>query len=86
MANAIPKWIQERLSRLWKTYNSEELTFEMIEKVLSPMDERNTISVFLNELKKAGWIDVNPGKEDPRKRVYILKAPNEVMMNIEKEK
>ena len=81
MANAIPKWVQERLSRLWKKYESKEMTFEMIQEVLS-MDDRNTISVFLNELRSADWIEVKSRKEDARKRIYTLKEPNEIMMEI----
>lgn len=83
MAKAIPKWVQERLSKIWKTYDSKELTFEMIEKVLSPIDDRNTISVFLNELKKAEWIEVKPSEKDLRKRVYIFKQPNIIMREIQ---
>jgi len=82
MAKAIPKWVQERLSKIWKTYDSRELTFEMIEKVLTPMDDRNTISVFLNELKKAEWIEIKPNEKDLRKRIYILKEPNKIMTEI----
>ena len=82
MAKPIPKWVQERLSKIWKTHNSKELTFEMIEKILSPMDDRNTISVFLNELKKADWIEVKLSESDARKRIYVLKEPNKIMMEI----
>ncbi|MBS3093804.1 hypothetical protein J4456_04470 [Candidatus Pacearchaeota archaeon] len=82
MAKPIPKWVQERVSRIWKKYNSKELTFDMIEKVLSPMDDRNTISVFLNELKKAEWIEIKPSKEDMRKKIYTLKEPNIIMKEL----
>jgi len=81
MAKPIPKWVQERLSRLWKKYDNKELTFEMIEKVLC-MDDRNTISAFLNELKVADWIEIKLSKEDTRKRVYILKEPNIIMQEL----
>lgn len=81
MANAIPKWVQERLSKIWKEYNGKEMTYEMIEKILS-LDDKNTISVFLNELKKSGWIKVKLDQNDARKRVYLIKQPNEVMMEI----
>ncbi|MBU2562128.1 MAG: hypothetical protein KKF68_00505 [Nanoarchaeota archaeon] len=82
MAKPIPKWVQERVSRLWKKYNSKELTFEMIEKILSPMDDRNTISVFLNELKKAEWIEIKPSSEDLRKKIYTIKEPNIIMREL----
>ena len=64
-----------------KKYDNKELTFEMIEKVLC-MDDRNTISAFLNELKVADWIEIKLSKEDTRKRVYILKEPNIIMQEL----
>lgn len=82
MAKAIPKWVQERYSILWKKFKDKEITYENIEKTLS-IDDKNTISVFINELKKAGWIDVQLDKQDSRKRVYSLLSPNEAMGEIE---
>jgi len=81
MANAIPKWVQERVSKLWKEHDNGEMTYEKIETILKP-DERNTINVFLSELKKAGWINIKPNKEDLRKKIYILNEPNKIMAEI----
>jgi len=81
MAKAIPKWVQERLSRLWKKYDSKAINFKMIKEVLT-MDDDNTIRVFLNELKKAEWIDVQLSPESSRERVYILKEPNVIMREL----
>ncbi len=82
MAKAIPKWVQERISKLYKKYKNKEMTFEMIKDVLSPMDDKNTISVFLNELRNANWIEVKLSEDDARKRIYTLKEPNKIMMEI----
>ncbi len=81
MAKAIPKWVQERLSRLWKKYGGGEMTYPMITKVLS-IDDKSTINVFLSELRNAGWIEVQPNKDDARKKIYLLKEPNKIMMEI----
>ena len=81
MAKPIPKWVQERLSRLWKKYGNEEMTYEKIKKVLC-MDNATTISVFLNELKRAEWINIKPSEADARKRVYIINEPNKIMQEI----
>jgi len=82
MAKAIPKWVQDRVSRLWKKYEDKEaITFKMIKDVLK-MDDDNTIRVFINELKKADWIEVQLSPESSRERVYILKEPNKIMMEI----
>jgi DNA-binding MarR family transcriptional regulator len=81
MANTIPKWVQERYAKLWNKYQENGVTYEDIQDTLK-MDDRNVISVFLNELKKAGWIDVQLSEKDSRQRVYILRTPNEVMAEI----
>lgn len=81
MTKSIPKWVQERFSLLWQEHENKQLTYEEIEKVLK-IDDRNTISVFLSELKKAGWIDIKLSDGDSRKRVYTLKSPNQVMLEI----
>ncbi|MEK6951990.1 MAG: hypothetical protein AABX29_03170 [Nanoarchaeota archaeon] len=80
MAKPIPKWVQERLSKLWKKYEGREMSYEQIEEVLKP-DEKTTISVFLNELKKAEWIDIRRG-EDARIRIYTIKEPNIILKDI----
>jgi len=80
MAKPIPKWVQERLSKLWKKYEGKEMSYEQIESVLKP-DEKTTISVFLNELKKAEWIDIRRG-EDARIRIYTIKEPNKILREI----
>lgn len=84
MAKPIPKWVQERLSKLWSKFGDKEMTYEEIRKTLS-IDEDTTISVFLNELKRAEWIEVKLGEGDARKRVYALKSPNEVIASIHRE-
>ena len=81
MAKPIPKWVQERVSKLYKEYDNQELSFEMIKNVLT-LDDRNTISVFLNELRKAGWMEVKLNPKDSRKRIYALKDPKKIMMEI----
>jgi hypothetical protein len=81
MAKPIPKWVQERLSRLWKKYENQAITFKMIKEVLS-MDDDNTIRVFINELKTADWIDVQLSPESSRERIYIIKEPNKIMTEI----
>ncbi len=81
MAKPIPKWVQERLSRLWKEYGEKTMTFKMIKDVLV-IDNDNAIRVFINELKKANWIDVQLSPESSRERVYTLKEPNEIMKEL----
>ena len=81
MTKPIPKWVQERLARLWNKYKEQAITFKMIKAVLT-MDDDNTIRVFLNELKSAEWVEVQLSPESSRERVYIIKEPNQVMLEI----
>ena len=80
MAKPIPKWVQERLSKLWKEFEGKEMSYEQIKEILKP-DEKTTIGVFLSELKKAEWVDIRRG-EDARVRIYTLKEPNKILKEI----
>lgn len=80
MAKPIPKWVQERLSKLWKEFEGKEMSYAQIKDILKP-DEKTTIGVFLSELKKAGWVGVRRGK-DARVRIYTLKEPNKILKEI----
>ena len=85
MANPIPKWVMVRYSKLWKKFESNPVSYEQIEKVLT-IDDKRVISVFLSDLKKAGWIDIGLDKEDTRKRIYTLKSPELIVKEIAKIK
>lgn len=80
MAKPIPKWVQERLSKLWKKFEDREMSYEQITETLKP-DEKTTIGVFLSELKKAGWIDIRGGN-DARVKIYTLKEPNKILKEL----
>ncbi len=81
MVNPIPKWVMKRYSKLWKKYNRKTFTYEDIKKVLT-VDDTRMISVFINELRKANWIEIQLDKEDTRKRIYQLKSPNLIVEQI----
>lgn len=74
MVNPIPKWVWKRYAKLWQKFKETPFTFEQAQKELKHLD-RNLISVMFNELKTAGWIAVNLGEGDSRKRVYNLLNP-----------
>ncbi len=78
MVNPIPKWVWKRYAKLWQKFKSNPFTFEEAQKELKHLD-RNVISVMFNELKNAGWIAVNLGEGDSRKRVYTLLTPAEIV-------
>lgn len=78
MTNVIPKWVMERYAILWNKFESQEIDFKAIQNTLN-LDDSNTIRVFLSELKNAGWMEVKPDKQDPRRRLYSLITPNIVI-------
>jgi len=81
MTNAIPKWVMTRYSKLWKKHDKKSFEYEDIQKVLK-LDDRRIISVFINELKTAGWIDIQLNPKDTRKRLYTLKSPQKIVEEI----
>jgi len=83
MAKSIRKWVMDRYSILWERFADNPISFKQIKDTLK-IDDKNVISVFLNELRKSGWVDVKLDKEDIRKRLYTLKSPNKVIMEISK--
>jgi len=84
MVNPIPKWVWKRYAKLWQKFKDKPFTFEQAQKELKFLD-RNLISVMFNELKNAGWIGVNLGEGDSRKRVYNLLNPLEIVESIKND-
>lgn len=82
MAKAIPKWVQIRYAKIWNKHKDKEISYADIEKILK-IDGKNTISVFLNELRNAGWIQIKLDEKDTRKRYYILKKPEIIIKQME---
>tara|TARA_Y100000034_G_scaffold116304_1_gene154475 strand:+ start:898 stop:1164 length:267 start_codon:yes stop_codon:yes gene_type:complete len=78
MTKPIPKWVQERVSKLWKEFGNKEVTYKEIEDKLT-LDDKNTISAFLRELNRAGWIETKLSEDDMRKRLYKIKEPNLIL-------
>ena len=83
MANPIPKWVMFRYAKLWKKYKDKAITYDDIQNTLKS-DDKNVIGVFLNELKKAGWIKAQLNEKDSRMRDYTLRNPLEVIGEIPK--
>jgi len=83
MANVLPKWIMRGFVRLWQKYKNNPITFSDVMQSLGYEDkDRVTASVFLNELKNAGWVNIEISKEDSRKRIYYLKPIESIFEEI----
>lgn len=80
MAIPIPKWIQKRYAALWMKFKDNSFTHEQAVRILK--EDEQLISVFLSDLKKAGWLEVTLDQEDSRIRKYKLKEPNQAVKEI----
>jgi len=78
MAEPLPRWIMKRYSLLWNSFKSKEFTHKKAKEILNEKDER-IVSLFLSDLKKYGWLDVNLDPNDSRIRVYRLKKPEDAV-------
>ncbi len=78
---SLPEWIRTRYNVLWQVFHNKEFRPEDIAKVLKEknLDELEGLPVFVSELKKAGWLTVKLDPKDSRKRIYQLKAQQEVL-------
>ena len=75
MTKPLAKWIQKRYALLWNQFKGKELTHKEISKFLKVGEQQ--VSVFLSDLKNAGWVNVTLSQKDTRKRVYKLKSPQD---------
>ncbi|MBI1972834.1 hypothetical protein HYS50_02410 [Candidatus Woesearchaeota archaeon] len=77
MAIPIPNWIMQRYARLWGKFKDKPFTHEDAVKLLK--DNKQLVSVFLSDLRKAGWVEVSLDQNDTRIRTYKLREPNEAV-------
>ncbi|MDH5769355.1 MAG: SAM-dependent DNA methyltransferase, partial [Nitrospirota bacterium] len=77
----IPKWLEKRHKILYETYQNSPFRFEDAAKLLNAKmkDSEDQINVFLSELRKRGWLEVEFDPEDARKRIYRLKSREEII-------
>ena len=73
---SINAWVVRRYKVLWTAFGERKFTFEDAVKTLG--EEEKFVSVFLSELKKLDWIEVELNQEDSRKRIYKLRSLEEV--------
>jgi hypothetical protein len=70
----------QRYARLWNKFKDEPFSHEQAVKFLK--DKEQVVSVFLSDLKKAGWLEVNLNPKDTRIRLYKLKEPNKAIRDM----
>ena len=82
MTKHLPVWIMKRYSRLWTKFKDREFTKEQSEALFT---NDKSISVFLSELRKSGWLEMKMSQEDARKTIYKLKDPVKAILEEIKE-
>lgn len=83
MTKPLAKWLTHRYSLLWKAFKNKEFDYDEASKILKEEKDR-LVSVILSELKKHGWLTIKLNPKDSRKRIYTLKSPEKVILEIEK--
>lgn len=83
MTKPLPKWLQERYSKLLNKLDEKEFNFEIARKILHK-DQNKIVSIVLSELKKAGWLNITKlDPNDSRKRYYTLNKPDKIFKGLE---
>lgn len=76
MVKALPKWAFERYARLWNKFGDKPFSHKQAQDHLKE-SKPTTLSLVIQELKKASWIIIALDSNDTRKRIYKLKEPNQ---------
>ena len=75
--NNTPKvsYLEQRYSLLWEAFGAKEFTMTEAIKILEAkkQDSADQVPVFISELRKEGWLEVQFNKADARKKIYTLK-------------
>ena len=79
MTAPLPRWVMLRYAKMWEHFGSRQFSYDDVSSLLK---EKNLLSVFLSELRKAGWLEVTLNPEDSRKRLYRLINPEKAVKEI----
>lgn len=68
-------YLEQRYSLLWEAFGAKEFTMAEATKTLGAkkQDSADQVPVFMSELRKEGWLEVQSNKDDARKKIYTLK-------------
>ena len=80
----MPKWLEYRYSILWDAFKNSPFGMENAIRILKEKnrDRREEIPVFISELRKAGWLNVEFDPHDSRKRIYTLKSKEAIVSEL----
>ena len=80
----MPKWLTKRYAMLWNDLKDNKFEFNEAKEKLNETDNKR-LSVILSDIKKHGWIEIELHPKSSRKRLYKLKSPKQVMLEIAQE-
>jgi type I restriction enzyme M protein len=77
----ISPWLNNRYETLWKKFQVNEFRTEDINKVFSEKDLENIkgVAMLVSELKKVGLLNFRLDPKDSRKRIFKLKAKEDLI-------
>jgi type I restriction enzyme M protein len=77
----LPTWLEKRHEILWDAFNNSRFRFEDAAKIFKEKlhDSESQINVFLSELRKRGWLEVEADKDDARKKIYKIISKEEII-------
>lgn len=80
----LPRWLENKYKVLHDTFKGNTFRMEEAENTLKSHNTEKTegTALVLSELRKAGLLSVEMDKKDARKRIYTLKAREEIMKDI----
>lgn len=85
----IPKWVEKRYKILWEACQDTPFRYKKAAKTLKEKmrDGEEQVNVILSELRKGGWLHVEPDPEDARRKIYRLESREKIisqMLTIDK--
>ena len=81
MTDPMPKWLTKRYAVLWNELEDKKFNFDDAKEKLNEEKDKR-LSVILSDIKKNGWLEVELDPKNSRKRLYKLKSPKQVMLEI----
>lgn len=84
MTHPLPKWEMKKYAVLWNRFKNASFTNKDAQDLLKEK-KPHLLSVLFYDLNRMGWIKIKRDQEDQRKKVYMLKEPNQAVKEMAKE-
>lgn len=85
MVDAIPKWVMQRYSVLYKAFGNEGFNRDGARKAIAKAGlkgDDTLTNTFFSQLNKKGWVIVERDKRDSRKKIFRLVPPEKALINL----